>query len=486
MLWFKRDKKESRIQNNQLHDFHETEEKAFDLNIEKILENWEIYHAIREIIANALDEMIITGTPMIDIVKDVNGYWHIRDYGRGLNYHHLTQKESDEKKTRKDVIGKFGIGLKDAFAVLHKNNINVHVISKYGDMCLKMLPKEGFNMNTLHVVIQPTTDNSFEGTEFILNVNDEEVRKAKELFVVFRNQKCLDKNEYGEIYEKANGNHANIYVHGMKIAEEENYLFDYNITKTNKQLEKNLSRERSNVGRTAYSGIIKNMLLKANSKIIAETLVEQLKKIQNGDKSDEMQLDIQVHAIKLYNQFEKVVFISALEAYRLDNDDKEKIKDSKRKEVIIPSITYEKIKNLKDYQGNEIATFSTVCREYNENFQYKFVDINDLTEEEKEVLNLKRFVFAIYGDKKYYDRILISENINEFISGDTRGVYETKEDRIILKRSILFDEALFFEVLFHELAHATSGRPDNDRAFENQLGEIIGKLAVEFKNKYTH
>ena len=52
-----------------------------------------------------------------------------------------------------------------------------------------------------------------------------------------------------------------------------------------------------------------------------------------------MQLDIQVHAIKLYNQFEKVVFISALEAYRLDNDDKEKIKDSKRKEVIIPSIT---------------------------------------------------------------------------------------------------------------------------------------------------
>lgn len=30
--------------------------KEFDLNIEKILENWEIYHAIRELIANALDE----------------------------------------------------------------------------------------------------------------------------------------------------------------------------------------------------------------------------------------------------------------------------------------------------------------------------------------------------------------------------------------------------------------------------------------------
>ena len=32
--------------------------REFDLNIEKILENWEVYHAIREIIANALDEQI--------------------------------------------------------------------------------------------------------------------------------------------------------------------------------------------------------------------------------------------------------------------------------------------------------------------------------------------------------------------------------------------------------------------------------------------
>lgn len=34
--------------------------REFDLNIEKILENWEVYHAIREIIANALDEQILT------------------------------------------------------------------------------------------------------------------------------------------------------------------------------------------------------------------------------------------------------------------------------------------------------------------------------------------------------------------------------------------------------------------------------------------
>lgn len=115
MVWFKKNKK-AEIQNNQVHDFPKYETKAFDLNIERILENWDVYHAIREIIANALDEMTITQTSMIDIVKDANGLWHVRDYGRGLNYHHLTQNESDEKKKREDVIGKFGIGLKDAFA----------------------------------------------------------------------------------------------------------------------------------------------------------------------------------------------------------------------------------------------------------------------------------------------------------------------------------------------------------------------------------
>ena len=36
--------------------------KPFDLNIEEVLENWEPLHAIREIIANALDEQLMSET----------------------------------------------------------------------------------------------------------------------------------------------------------------------------------------------------------------------------------------------------------------------------------------------------------------------------------------------------------------------------------------------------------------------------------------
>ena len=110
--------------------------REFDLNIEKILENWENYHAIREIIANALDEQILTGTKEIEIKQASDGWWHIRDYGRGLNYHHLTQNENEEKLTNDKLIGRFGVGLKDALATLYRHHVCVKIKSKYGVITL--------------------------------------------------------------------------------------------------------------------------------------------------------------------------------------------------------------------------------------------------------------------------------------------------------------------------------------------------------------
>ena len=56
-------------------------DRIFDLNIEQVLEHWGLEHALREIIANALDEKKITDTQEIKIFKDLTGNWHIRDYG---------------------------------------------------------------------------------------------------------------------------------------------------------------------------------------------------------------------------------------------------------------------------------------------------------------------------------------------------------------------------------------------------------------------
>lgn len=73
------------------------EARQFDLNIEKVLEHWNIAFALREIIANAFDEHMLTKTIEPKIYKDEQGAWHIRDYGRGLRYEHFTQNENKEK-----------------------------------------------------------------------------------------------------------------------------------------------------------------------------------------------------------------------------------------------------------------------------------------------------------------------------------------------------------------------------------------------------
>lgn len=41
----------------------------FDLNIEEVLDHWDVEHGIREIIANALDEQLLTASPDVKISK---------------------------------------------------------------------------------------------------------------------------------------------------------------------------------------------------------------------------------------------------------------------------------------------------------------------------------------------------------------------------------------------------------------------------------
>ena len=69
-------------------------DRLFDLNIEEVLDNWEVAHALREIISNALDEQHLSGTSDITIEKIGPETWSIRDYGRGLQIEHFTLNEN--------------------------------------------------------------------------------------------------------------------------------------------------------------------------------------------------------------------------------------------------------------------------------------------------------------------------------------------------------------------------------------------------------
>jgi hypothetical protein len=175
--------------------------QAFDLNIEKVLEHWSVPFAIRELIANALDEQALTGTADPVIVKDEAGCWHIADSGRGVRYEHLTQNENAEKRRHPQVIGQFGMGLKDALAVFDRRAVDVVIRSPHAVITTGRRPKEGFpDIVTLHALVSPPEDPYRVGTDITLcGVTDEDVDTAKRFFLRYSAERLLESTEYGDV-----------------------------------------------------------------------------------------------------------------------------------------------------------------------------------------------------------------------------------------------------------------------------------------------
>ena len=461
--------------------------KKFDLNIEKILENWDVHDAVREIIANAIDEEILAGKDRFDISKDWQGRWHIRDYGRGLRYEHLTQKEDEEKLRNPNVIGKFGIGLKDALATFNREGVKVLIKSKHSDITLGESVKHDFeDVTTLHEFITPPSDPKMEGTEFILsNCDDKEIERAKNLFLKFSGEKLLEKTQFGDVLEKR-GETARIYINGVKCADEDRFLFSYNITSLNSTIRKALNRERTNVGRTAYSERVKSILLSCKDKVVARSLVDDLKGFETGTIHDELKWeDVSVYASKLLSSEDNTVFFTPQELVSAPNM-VDQAKSDGYEIVTVPTSIKEKISGQKDISGNIIRDLNQYKTEWNSSFTFNFVDESQLTDKEKRIYRLTPKILDFVGGKpKEVKDIRISETmrLDTQTFREATGLWEESDGRIIVKRDQLKDLKDYAGTLLHEIAHVKSGSPDVNRDFELQLtsliGEIVSKLIRE-------
>lgn len=452
--------------------------REFDLNIEKVLENWSVPHAIREIIANALDEQILTKTKDIQIYQD-GADWHIRDFGRGLRHVHLTQNENEEKLSHPQLIGKFGVGLKDALATFDRNHVKVIIDSKYGHITIGKSQKHGFSdLVTLHAYIDDPISREMEGTDFCLSgCTADDINEAKKYFLRFSDLKKLESTDYGEIYDKC-GPKAEIFINGIKVSEEDNFLFSYNITSLNSALRKALNRERTNVGRSAYSDRVRSILLNVKSEDVVDKLTDNLTKLSDGKQCDEMKwIDVQTHVVKLLNSRKDTVFVTPEEIKNTSGSVMEIIHDSGKKAVFVPETVREKIVGKKDDTGKEIATIQTVIKEYNNSFEYEFISYEDLDSSEKEMMDLIPSVIELMGSKMEKDRFFVTERFKADTEDNTLGLYEREENRIIILRKQLSSREAFLGTVIHELTHADSGWPDVSRLFEHALTVRLGKLA---------
>lgn len=457
--------------------------RKFDLNIEEVLENWEVYHAIREIIANAIDEQILTGTDEIEIKKEKNSFV-VRDYGRGIKYEHLTQNENNEKMSHPElVIGKFGVGLKDALATFDRHKINIMIKSKYGDITIDKLSKHGFeDVVTLHAVISSPSESEIVGTKIILEgCTNDDVEKAKSLFLKFSGEKMLEKTQYGEILK--NDSVSKIYINGIKVAEEDNFLFSYNITSLTGAMRKALNRERTHVGRTAYTERVKSILLSSNDEKIARLLVEDIEGYQQGTQHDEMKyIDVAVHACKILNTSSSVVFVTPQQlqyaTMLIDNARRDGLSI-----VVVPDTISQKIQGTQDISGNIMRDLGQYNLEWNKSFEFKFVKPSELTASEQKIYDKTSGIFNLIGGKPdMIKEISISETMRrEEFGMEAVGLWESDMKRIIIKRNQLKNVKLYAGTLLHETGHALSGAGDVSREFELELTDIIGKISAETK-----
>lgn len=453
--------------------------RAFDLNIEEVLENWEVEHALREIIANALDEQVISKTAEIEILKDRQGYWHIRDFGRGLKIEHFTLNENQEKlNALSGVIGKFGVGLKDALATFHRRGIGVLIRSPFGTFRLKQEHKHGFSdIVTLHVEYDDTR-NDMRGTEFILQgVTDEAMAKAKSLFLKFAGEEVLETNTYGQILRRKE-NSGRVYILGVFASEEPNFLFSYNITTLTDAMKKKLNRERLNVGRTTYSDRVKAILKAAKSRTVEDLLIDQVEKRAEGGQCDEIAwIEISQMALTLMHQRRKVAYFTEQEI-QLCPDILDNARKDGYKVVVITEQQKSKLKAQAEAGGPQVRTLETYIQEYNASFEYKFVDPQKLTREERRIYDFTPKILSLVGlTLNHVPEIRISETIR-MTTDDTEGVWDSSIPAIVIKRSKLSSLIGYAATLLHEVGHATTGAVDATREFEHVLTGYLGRTSV--------
>jgi len=453
--------------------------KSFDLNIEKILENWEIRHAVREVIANALDEQLLTGTDQVKIEK-CGDAWYIRDFGRGIKYTHLTQNENQEKLESPNVIGRFGIGLKDALATFERQGVLVQIKSKFGTIKTTKTVKHGFgDIVTLHALIEEPEDTEFVGTEFEMRgVEEIEMEAAKQLFLIFSTERVIDTTRFGQVISKKSGPGA-IYINGVKVAEESNFLFSYNITLLNAAIKKAINRERSHVGRTAYADSIKKVLLGSTSNEVAEQLSADIAHFHEGTMHDELAwVDVQEHAVKILSTHGKVVMVTAEEAMR-NPDMMDEVRNKGMRIITIPENLRAKIANGVDLNGNRLMDLAKFSEDYNESFVFDFVQVSDLTSSERLVFDAIPFIVKIFGGQpNRVKQIRISNTMRPdlMFSSQPVGCWDPSTESIVILRDQLESFSDFSGTLMHELVHAKTSCVDVSRDFETALTKLIGEL----------
>lgn len=278
---------------------------------------------------------------------------------------------------------------------------------------LKKVPIENINLNyeifsngqsvKLSDIDVPVLENS---TLIFRNLPQNYNDKVKFFFKDLSNEKTLEETDFGEVLLKEDI--SKIYVSGFLVATEPNFLFSYNIKTPSKSIIEKLEHFDIPFKRTAYVNKIKKILLYCENAEVAIYLADDLKKLINGESHDEINWkDVQIHAIKLLNGLNKVLFFTEKEEEQYSKII-EFAKSKGYKLILVSEALRKYLDNERDIFGNRINTTLRFYNEYSKSFQFDFVDLKNLENEELKNLELiQKFLNLLELNLK----ILVSNNM---------------------------------------------------------------------------
>jgi hypothetical protein len=182
-----------------------------------------------------------------------------------------------------------------------------------------------------------------------------------------------------------------------------------------------------------------------------------------------------------------VIFLTPMEL-AMAPDFVQRAVDDGYQPVIVPENIRRKLSSLRDASGNPMRDLSRYRDEWQQSFQFAFIDPSDFTEHERTSWEMLPSIFAARGGRPArVKHVLVSETMRlmEGSYQEAVGLWDDAEGRIIVKRSQLQSLPAFAGTVLHELCHSLSGAPDLSLAFEERMTTELGRLASRYISPAT-
>ena len=422
--------------------------------------SWNDVDALRELISNAMDAS--ADKSKIDISwKD--GSFVIEDDGPGLKRENLLIGNSQSRSIG-TAIGTFGEGLKLACLCLSRKSRTVVIETVGFTVATFMERSEKFHSDLLVMRVSENTRTS--GTRIIGNVSEDDLNKAKALFLDFdpSKEKISD-----DLYS---GGECGIYLNGARVCRINGIGYSYNITSPYAKRE--LTRDRNSFSNQSFRcSSVFQILTDRKEKSEMEFILKNLK--DGTEEASAIMSCYYMMSASVKKRWKKV----AMEAF--PNSCLPSSRDAQNT-LIATDVNIKVLQNIPmclarfleaiGFPKAEEAVQLKMAKEKRETV----IPINKLTEEERRVYDAAmRMVASEYGTSMP-GKVKIVACLDD---GDytTLGQYDRVSDTVFIIRNML--SAPFYKtlgVLDHEFTHRVGGHSDRTREFENDLTFRIGNL----------